>query len=53
MHKTFITGLIFNLPLQTKTAFLGPLSTKVVKHKYFFKILFVSDLGFEAQSEDN
>ena len=24
MHKTFIIGSIFNVPLQTKTAFLGP-----------------------------
>ena len=26
MRKTFIIGLIFNVPLQTKTAFLGPLN---------------------------
>ena len=26
MHKTFIIGLIFNVLLQTKTAFLGPLT---------------------------
>ena len=46
MHKAFIIGLIFNVPLQTG-------SSKVVKQKCFFKILFVSDLGFEAQTEDN
>ena len=28
MHKTFIIGSIFNVPLQTKTAFLGTLSSK-------------------------
>ena len=28
MHKTFITGSIFNVLLQTKTAFLGPLKQK-------------------------
>ena len=27
MHKTFIIGSIFNVPLQTKTAFMGPLLT--------------------------
>ena len=29
MHKTFIIGSIFNVPLQTKTAFLGPLSVSM------------------------
>ena len=29
MHKTFITGSIFNVPLHANTAFLGPLRIKV------------------------
>ena len=38
MHKTFIIGSIFNVPLQTKT-FLGPLSLKY----YIYNILFTGN----------
>ena len=31
MHKTFIIGLIFNVPLHQKTAFLGPTSTETIR----------------------
>ena len=34
MHKTFIIGSIFNVPLQTKTAFTSPLSNQTVSTLY-------------------
>ena len=40
MHKTFIIGSIFNAPLQTKTAFLGPLSSSYFLAHYDFFVLY-------------
>ena len=52
MHKTFIIGSIFNVPLQTKTAFLGNWCVWWVVRRVFVALQ-VTSAGFHYKASKN